>query len=208
MRPRQLQLVCTFDEAIDFDKISSDEMVEYIKDRDIKKLVFRPGEKPLIFHSAAIPNELFHRLVMRQDSDSDRGRMCFRLGVHRVSKPNGDTWQPNGETKTRGGTHTLMTDDEADEWSAAEVQEIGTALYWHSFLPLRIEGVLRAPPSSLGILTQQTFRPADESPDNAEPTSGEPSAPTTSGQDKTPPSSASGARSGGSATAVSVTARG
>jgi len=189
MRPEKLEVICSFDPAIDTEAMTQEEMLEYLKTRDRKRLKLKPEPVATVFHVQEAPNSLWEPYVMKGDTEDERAKRAFQVCVSKVTHVYQDdgTHLPDLTPTGRMGDHTVWTDKEVNaRFSPAERLEVGTVAWQHSFLPRRVTTGpgLRLPLSLLDLLIHQTFRSADASQSDAAPNSAKPSDGTTSKTDE------------------------
>lgn len=166
MRANSFPVISVDDEAIDTESMTLDEMIEYCKTRDIKLLErFRvPGQPPTVYRIRAVPAALWETYVCAGgDHDAIKFRRAFMCGIESVENLRGKDgvavleWKP---TRPIHGTQLCMlTDEECNEnFSRAEVLEIGSVIYAHSFLALRKGLIWQLPPTLFELLASRKFR--------------------------------------------------
>lgn len=170
MRQEKFKAVCSFDPAIDTKSFTLSVMIDYLKTRDMGLLRFKPGVQPTVFHIREIPHTLWESYVAAPESDAERYRRAFMVGVEMVEnvvQQDGVTvsnWRGSEKHESRGAVMQVMADDDLQLFSPAERQEIGAVAYYHSFLPRRIASCFRQPHTLLNILRVADFLPAESSP--------------------------------------------
>ena len=183
MRQEKIKAVVTFDPAIDTERMSVDQMLQYTKTRDFKLIspFLKPNEAT-IYNIREIPRSLFTQVLQYAD-EGPRVREAFRLGVESVDNLYQEdgvrlpSFKGQGKESTRDGNITVISEEELDRFAPAEVQEIGLVAFWHSFLPRRIAASYLLPRLSLDILTRQGFLSVDASQTGASPNSSKPLGP-------------------------------
>lgn len=165
MRDEKFKLVSTLDPALD---MTMNEVVKYMTTRDFSSLRFLPGEKATVFYCREVPHGLWESFVAATDSVPERYKRAFQAGIERVEnlyQNDGTTipsWAPTQRLE-RLGDVVIMSDKEAELFSASEREEIGSVIYRNSFLPRRIKCSYQLPPSLVELLPTRTFRPVDAS---------------------------------------------
>jgi len=186
MRESTFQAVSTIDPAIDTERMTLGEMLDYIKTRDFKMIepFIRPGQDPTIYTVGEVPHEYWDSYVMA-GSEAERPLRAFRCGLLSVRNLySRDGVKSNWAPITNGKAH-VMSDQDCARFSPAERQEIGEVIFSHSFLHPRIGADFLLPPMLADILGRQEFRLADASPTDAASNSGEPSSASTPHPEKT-----------------------
>jgi hypothetical protein len=177
MRPKTFETVCSFDEAIDTTKIAADDLLDFMRERDISKIAhaFRAGEHPTTFLIREIPHSLFDSYVDDAAGDHERFRRAFRVGVEAVKNVYQDDgtrvehWQGSDKQAVAGGAMiTVMSAEDTARFSLAERLEIGSVAYFHSFLPRRKQHCFQVPLTSLSILRTADYLPAVLNPNAPE----------------------------------------
>lgn len=210
MRPETLEVVCSFDPAIDTEQMTQSQMLAYLGSRDPKLLKLGTA-MPTKFFLREAPNALWEPYVMRGETEDERAKRAFQVCVTKVQMvyQNDGTHLPELTPTGRMGDHVIWSSEEMNaRFSPAERLEVGTVAWQHSFLPRRVTigGGLRLPLSLLDLLIHRTFRNADASPSDAAPSSEKPSGSTTSKTGATDPKSGVTAAASGSAIDVIATA--
>lgn len=163
MRPDQFTVISVLDEAIDTESMPIETMIEYSEKRDLKLIAqhMLPGKQPTKYHVRAVPHSLWESYVCAGgEHDEIRFRRAFICGVVRIENRIGDDgvsmpWLP---TKALNDKITIMTEDECnDGFSPAEVLEIGSVVYKHSFLHRRTKLTYALPRSLAAPLGQRAF---------------------------------------------------
>jgi hypothetical protein len=161
VREERIKVVSVLDPAVDTESMSVTEMADYLKTRDFKKLKFKQGVKPTVYHLKEAARPLWVSWVMAVDGDAERAARCFQACVERVEnlyQRDGvclPDWKPNGYP---------MPDESLERFSLNDILEIGQVAWDHSYLPARIEPSYRLPPTSHTCLIRRDFRLADASP--------------------------------------------
>lgn len=185
MRPERFEVVSVLDDAIDTASIPLQTMIDYTETRDFKLIAqhMLPGQQPTKFHVRAVPHSLWESYVCGAgEHDEIRFRRAFICGVVKVDNLLGNDgigipWEP---TKVLNDKLTIMTDEECNSaFSPAEVLEIGSVIFKHSFLPLRRKLTWSLPRSLAEPLGQRRFLLAGSSqPTATMTTNSQPSAST------------------------------
>ena len=183
MRTDTLQVICTFDPALDTERMTVEDMNAYIKTRDRQHVKLRPSAHPTVYVVREIPRAIMFDYVMVAAEESSRAARAFMAGVESVR----DLYQDDGvRLDTFRGTGTMdagsrkietFSARELERFSPAEVMEVGAAAWYHSFLPRRIDDGLRAPLTSYDLWTRLPFRDAAVNQTSAETSSCDTSAP-------------------------------
>lgn len=173
MRPDTFTAVSVHDPAIDTKRMTRAQLMEYANKRDPKLLKLAPGAHPTVFHCREVPHALMLDYVLAGDmSDAERARRCFVAGVMEVT----DLHERDGvrQPKYRPAREErvdVMQEEELGKFSASEVLEIGSCIFWHSFFPPRTAPSYPLPPLSHITLTVREFLPADALQDEPAPSS-------------------------------------
>lgn len=164
MRPERFQVVSVLDEDLD---MTYQERLAYAGERDYSKVKLKPGRKAVVYHVREVPHQLWESFVDAGDSQSEKYRRAFMVGVERVDHlPIDDgslreRWVPN--TKNARTDQIVMSDDDLQLFSPAERQEIGSVVYNHSFLPKRIAATYLLPSSLHEPMTALAYRLVEQS---------------------------------------------
>lgn len=121
---------------------------EYLRSRDEKRLVIKPGRKPIVFYASRLSRSAY-RWCSEAPTDSERIERAFRAGVRRVEHPDGTTWSPAG-TDSRG--YIAMTESESERYGIADVLEIGGLVFERSLVPPDCEVGYTLRPTSHHVL--------------------------------------------------------
>ena len=181
MRAEKLEVICTFDPAIDTERMTELAMLDYIRSRDRKLLKLKPGEFPTVFKVREISRALMLNYVMANESEAERCKRAFMVGVESVQ----NVYQDDGTRidSFRGtdvmdaGSSKVQTfsEMELERFSPAEILEVGTVAYYHSFLPRRTDDCLRVPRTSVDLWTRRAYLDADANPTFADTSNSKPS---------------------------------
>lgn len=180
MREERIKIVSVLDPAIDTEAMLPEEMADYVESRDIRNLKLKAGAKPTIFHIREVKHTLWESYVMQSDSDAERLKRCFQVGVRRVE----NIYQQDGVILP-------SVDVEGDQMPVEMMVrfepmfrlEIGQVVFDHSFFPRRIVNFFRLPSLLREPLTLRGYRSAESSPSAQHQSSDAPSL----GSDSTPP---------------------
>lgn len=162
-------------------------MREYMETRDVRKLqpYLQPTVKPTVFHVREVPHDLWESFVMAAPSEAERYRRAFMCGLESIDElqQNDGTsipqWQPPRDASG------VIRSEAIARVSAQEREEVGAVIWYHSFLPRRIDDCFALPPSSRAVLNERVFLRVDASPSSAASSSDAASSKTAS----TPPAS-------------------
>lgn len=180
MRQERIKVVSVLDPAIDRDSMTEDDIAEYASKRDIAKVRFKPGALPTVYNIREVPHTLWEGYVTAGVNDADRARRCFQCGVEKVENlymRDGTTLPSYEPTWIQGTKEKVMADESLVRFSPAEREEIGTVIWFHSFLAPRIDPSYRLPPSCRAILISLNFRPVGASQNSPAPNSDKASSP-------------------------------
>lgn len=164
---KTIKVITVYDTAINFDKATIIDPVtkksplnEYIATRDFSKIepYLITGELPTIFHVARLTREMVRRISRIDVNDYTRAEFAFQYGLVRVENHVDDEgktypeWKPNGLQSFAGRTETVVSDEEMNVFSVAQVTEIGSVIYQISFLERKMQGRLQLVPTSRALL--------------------------------------------------------
>lgn len=129
---RPFDVVCIYDPAIDSEL---SEVLEYGRERDISKLKFRDGMKPVKFTVERMNRRVMLRYICAAETDNERYLRAFACGVSRVTGlPDAPDWRAENFVEGVAGRFRLITDEELERFEVADILEIGAVAYWRSFL--------------------------------------------------------------------------
>lgn len=142
--------VCPFDPALD---MTDEELQRYTLTRDHSLLKFHEGKAPTKYYIQRLSTS---QMVYLQRQDKEHERLygvAFCMGVVRVEnlKRNDgvvlDAWEPRHVVKAE--KDGMISSEEVDDiFDMPEVLDIGSVVYWHSFLGEKRRGIFVPPPSS------------------------------------------------------------
>lgn len=169
MRQQKFRIVVGADTAIDHEAMTIAQMREYLDSRDEQKIApfIKAGSKPTWFHIREIAHDQWDEIDEAR-SEGQRYMLCFQAGVIRVENlvqedgPVLTNWEPSREHSS--DSHAPMSEKNLTRFSRYEVQEVGRAVYQHSFLASRMRRSYLPPLSCLEVLGALVFRRADVSP--------------------------------------------
>jgi hypothetical protein len=153
-------VIASVDPAIDTERMTEERMLDYMRTRDVSKLSIKTGKNPTRFHVRPITQAqmLFH--VMHGTSHEDRCVRAFASSVERVDGAWIDgrecTWAP-ADTRER------MTAAELENFSLAEILDVGSVAWTRSFLGQRIALRCVPLPWLLGHLAALPYLSAEQS---------------------------------------------
>jgi hypothetical protein len=135
----------------------------------------------MIFHVREVPHGLWESFVRSAGDGPERYHRAFRAGVERVEnlvQRDGtaiQSWAPAYRHPSMRDVVMLSEEEANAMFSPSEREEIGSVVYHHSFLPLRIKCTFPLLPSLQEVLVTRTYRPVGanqsfaEDPSNAKP---------------------------------------
>ena len=178
MDEKIIEVVSVLDEAIDTESMPVEDMLEYCRTRDVKRLKFHPGKKPQRYFTREVKQRVWESYVMAADTDAERYRRAFLCGVVKVKnmlqRDGGqivDEWVPAGIPDA-----AAMREEDAERCSASDRAEIGLVIFERSFLAPRTVRSYRLPPMLPALLRLREFRHADVTPPSQAQSSGAASA--------------------------------
>lgn len=142
------QTVCVWDPAIDEDAMGgAAAMSAWAQSRDFSKLVFRHGEKPVVFYLRTLPATLAHAYLGSAVGDGEKLMRAFRACVVRVDNVktdnlSADVWEParvDDERPRLSRIAEILTDAEVNEFDLTTIYEIGGVAHGLCFFPRTIE---------------------------------------------------------------------
>lgn len=138
--------------------------------REVEKLELRPGARLRVYHFERLtrPQMLF---VEKADHDVTARDRAFALGVRRIDREDGTTWEPSG---VNGQGFFGISEAELDAMEFPDIQEIGGVVLARSRVPFGCEVSYPVPPSSLAVLDGVLSRFAARSRADAAPSRSEP----------------------------------
>lgn len=171
MRSEKLKTICSNDPGVDTTRVDSEAFFKHIttrEDLDSIRNAFT-AEGPTVFTVREIPHALWD-FVDGGASDADKYKRAFMVGLEHaenVVQKNGTRLASvAGRDVTAIGTkqQDIMRESDLAYFSPAEVQEIGSVAYQHSFLHRKIESCFRLPPMCHRALAERDFRSAESNP--------------------------------------------
>lgn len=152
---KPIKVVCIYDAAIDQERITTETVLQYIRCRDFE--IIRPylisGEKPVIYNVQRLLRSVMYSKIQPITNDNERAIKCFQYGVESVENAmndDGTTYDfvPEGVD----GDHRIISREELEKrFDPCDVMEIGTMIWYLSFLRRNNVNGLAAPDTSLGI---------------------------------------------------------
>lgn len=153
------QLVCIWDPAIDAE---ASDLVEYLKTRDTKHLVYLAGAKPEVYHLRPITSEMF-TWVNAPEKPEEKFARAFYASVVKITgyyneendNQQQDEWSPSA-VQNAGGALERVIDlftgkGEKNKFAPGTLCEIGEPAYRQAFFPKRIAVSYQLSPMSLQI---------------------------------------------------------
>lgn len=171
---RPFVVVSVLDPAIDTENMTREEMLAYARDRDIKRLKFKPGKQPTRYYLREIRHSAWEPYVTATEDESVRYRRAFLaalLKVDNLMQRDGSIlpeWQPAGLPRA-----DWLPDAEAERFQPRVREEIGMVAFTRSFLGWGIEPSYLVPDSLVRFWAARTFRPADATRSEQAPSSAE-----------------------------------
>ena len=142
--------VCLFDPAIKWgDATKLDGVTDrdtWAVERDPKRLFLRDGMKANTFHSVKL--DFTQVAWCKEAPEVEACGRAFRVGVRRVVRSDGSTWQPAGVDE-KG--HFSMTIAEMNEFETVIIEEIGALILQSGRLPFGLSRSFMVRPSSLHV---------------------------------------------------------
>lgn len=185
MRSERIETICSLDPELDTSRIDPQVMGEYLRSREsldpIRHAFSANG--PTLYTIREIPHQLWESFVERGDTDEEKYRRAFMVGlvsVKNLYQADGTriaSWAGSRSTAIESGQIEVLTDSDLKLFSPAERMEIGSVAYQHSFLARRIGSCFQLPPSVLKRLGDRDFRSAGSSPTSPATPNAAPSAP-------------------------------
>ena len=166
------ELVCIIDPAVDKSKT---DIKKYIDTRDLKHVVLKEGKEPARFFARRLSTRVFNQVVEGATTDVLKFQLAFQFGVSEIrnltivdESENASVlsrYMPDGEGNVNTGFPSHYTDEQIDKISPAVVREIGSLIYYASFLGMTSGEHYDLPPSLHSILARQIVRDAAETQD-------------------------------------------
>jgi hypothetical protein len=161
----EFKTVSTLDPAIDHERMTRKAMAEYVKTRDMKHLMFRPGMEPTVYTLRQVPQDLW-LWVESGDEDAAKFARAFRASLRTVTNmlnEDGTTmgkapWAPAMDAD---GT---LSNESMGRFDRFEINEIGGVAFVKSFFGKRTPPTYLLPPLLAGHLAGLAYLPADASP--------------------------------------------
>lgn len=155
---KPIKVVCIYDTAIDHERIPADTLLDYARNRKFETIqpYLKSGSKPIIYNVKRLSRSVMLRKVMPITNENERAIQCFRHGVESVENNVSDSgsvydYAPEGIEGDKG----VVSDEELERFAPCDIIEIGTMIWYLSFLRSNSVGGLAVPPTSLGILGRQ-----------------------------------------------------
>ena len=168
---KSIKAICIYDEAIDQERVGSDAIIKYIHTRDINLIEphIKPGSKPVYYYVRRLPRSVMLRKIMPISSEHERAVACFQYGLERVENLPNDSggtmeYMPS---HSDGETSSYVKESEWERFDPCDVIEIGTMIWYMSFLRRNSAGQLAAPPTSLDIWARMVSLSAQQNQINA-----------------------------------------
>lgn len=203
-------VVSVLDPAIDTEQMTTAEMVEYARDRDIKRLKFKPGRQPTRYHLREIRHSVWETYVTATDDESVRYRRAFLCAVLKVEnllqRDGGILPEYQHASVPR---EPALPESEAERYQPRVREEIGMVAFTRSFLGWGTEPVYRVPHTLVPYLEARTYRRAGATPDEQAPSSSAASpasAPSLATHDATPSAASESGSSCATPTAATAAA--
>lgn len=160
---RPFDVVRCYDPAID-DALGR-MRAEYAIHRDISKLRFREGEKPIVFKCRRLTRQQ-RRRCQEASSDAARNELAFAFGVLEIRDLPINAERPElgvqVYTPHRASPELQMSDDSLDRVGDVDIQEIGAVIWHTSFLavglPLRVPLLPTSQDACLQVLARLAER--------------------------------------------------
>lgn len=147
---------------------------EWLKDgREVEKLQLRPGARLRVYHFERLTRSQM-LFVEKADHEVTARDRAFALGVRRIDREDGTTWEPAG---VHAQGYFGISEAELDAMEFPDIQEIGGAVLARSRVPFGCAVTYPVPPSSLAVLDGVLSRFAARSQADAAPSRSEPAAP-------------------------------
>lgn len=170
---KTIEVVRLYDQAIDWRAMKAapepcDE-VRYAVDRDVSRLLYRPGTRPIVFRAKRLTRAAMLGLVARATTDDERRVRAFQAGVVEIEFADGNVWRPEGAA--RAG-YLAMDDGDLDALEErgiawADLIEVGAIILTRSELPFGCAASYQAPRSSVAAWAALSRRSAEPSPTDA-----------------------------------------
>lgn len=145
------QHVCYFDPAIKwgdastFDGVTDREV--WPVERDPKKLHLHEGKRATVFYAVKLDPDQ-NAWVKEPPGEVESCNRAFRIGVRRVVRSDGTTWQP-ASVDEKG--YFAMSKDELAVFENVVIEEIGALIIQSARLPFDLRASYMLRPSSLHV---------------------------------------------------------
>ena len=153
MKP--IKAVCIYDAAIDQERIKAETVLDYIRNRKFETIqpYLISGAKPVIYNVKRLLRSVMYSKIQPITNDNERAIKCFQYGVESVENAiNDDGTTYDFTPEGVDGEHTIVSREELEKrFDPCDVMEIGTMIWYMSFLRRNAENGLAAPDTSLGI---------------------------------------------------------
>ena len=117
-----LKCVSVFDQAIDRERTTREDVEKYVQTRDLSLLKFKPDLSPAYFHIRRIPVHTFSRVVEPVEGRAEARMLAFMVGVERIEglrTPDGQLTQPRAPgLKVESATGPVYW------WTEAELEQL------------------------------------------------------------------------------------
>ena len=171
MKP--IKAVCIYDAAIDQERIKAETVLDYIRNRDFSTIqpYLISGAKPVIYNVQRLLRSVMYSKVMSITNENERAIRCFQYGVESVENAindDGTTYDfiPEGME----GEHRIISREQLEKrFDPCDVLEIGTMIWYLSFLRRNAVNGLAAPDMSLGIWARLVSQSAPANQTSAAP---------------------------------------
>ena len=149
-----IKAICIYDEAIDHERLPQETMLKYAKNRDFKTIepFIKPGTKPTIYNVKRLSRSVLYKRIQSISDESTKYLRCFQYGLESAENVIGEMgtvydYAPEG----REGDMSIVSEEELERIPPCDVMEIGTMIWYMSFLRPGTENGLAVPPTSLDI---------------------------------------------------------
>ena len=185
MRSERIETIWSLDPELATSKIDVAVFGEFLRSReslDTIRHAFSPNG-PTLYTIREIPHQLWESFVERADTDEEKYRRAFMMGlvsVKNLYQADGSrllTWTGSRSMAVDSGQIEVLSEADLKLFSPAERVEIGSVIYQHSFLARRITSCFLLPRSCLARLERRVFLSAESNPISPPTPNEEPSAP-------------------------------
>jgi hypothetical protein len=153
-----LKVISIFDPAIDFARMGQELHGQYANKRDfeIVRPYLIPGKVPTFYSLREVPRRLWFSSVMSEPTAALRCMRAFQCGVVSVENlySRDGVYDPGAAQLARVGDGVIADEALDERFENGVIEEIGSVVYYRSFLGRRTERTYLLPPSCARAVDQ------------------------------------------------------